>query len=89
MAIKMRHNNDPNAECCECHETRKQVLNMFDICIGGIIHTICDVCNEQILSKTLSAEVFKNGRVKSHEDMAIIRRRKLRNGTATYTKGGE
>lgn len=75
MAIKMRNNNDSDAVCCECWETQSQVLNMFDICIGGQIFTICDRCNEQLFNKTLSAECYKNGRVKSQQDMAIIRKR--------------
>lgn len=86
MAIKMRNNNDSDAVCCECWETQSQVLNMFDLCIGGNIFTICDVCNEKIFSKCLSAEVMKNGRVKSQRDMAIISKRKSRIGLRS---GGE
>lgn len=82
--IKMRTNNEPDAKCCECGNGRHQSLELFDICIGGQIFTICDACNEKILSKTLSAEVMKNGRVKSQQDMAIIRKRKTKNGVATY-----
>lgn len=78
VAIKMRNNNDKDAICCECGDSQSQVLNMFDLCIGGQIFTICDACNEKILSKTLSAEVMKNGRVKSQQDMAIIRKRKTK-----------
>lgn len=78
--IKMRNNTKPDAICCECDEGQKDVLNMFDLCIGSNIFTICDVCNEKILSKCLSAEVMKNGRVKSQRDMAIIRKRKSRIG---------
>lgn len=80
MAIKMRNNTKPDAVCCECGEGQNQVLNMFDLCIGGNIMTICDVCNEKIFDKTLAAEVMKNGRVKSQRDMTIIRRRKARKG---------
>ena len=80
MAIKMRNNTKSDAICCECGEKQKQVLNMFDLCIGGNIFKICDVCNEKILSKCLSAEVMKNGRVKSQQDMAIISKRKNRIG---------
>lgn len=86
MAIKMRNNTSPDAVCCECGETQKQVLNMFDLCIAGQIFTICDVCNEKIFSKCLSAEVMKNGRVKSHEDMAIIRRRRSQMGLPDMEK---
>ena len=78
MAIKMRNNTDKDAFCCECGETQDQVLNMFDLCIAGTIFTICDVCNEKIFSKCLSAEVMKNGRVKSQKDIQIINRRKQR-----------
>ena len=73
--IKMRNNTKPDATCCECGESQEEVLNMFDLCIGGNIFTICDVCNEKIFGKCLSAEVMKNGRVKSSKDMSIIRRR--------------
>ena len=34
MAIKMRNNTKPDAICCECGESQKEVLNMFDLCIG-------------------------------------------------------
>ena len=87
MAIKMRNNSSPDAVCCECGETQKQVLNMFDLCIADTVFTICDVCNEKIFSKCLHAEVMKNGRVKSQEDLAIIRRRKSKIGFHHY--GGE
>lgn len=87
VAIKMRNNTNPNAICCECGDGQNQVLNMFDLCIGGNIFTICDVCNEKIFSKCLSAECMKNGRVKSQHDMAIIRRRKTKNGIPSYTNG--
>lgn len=73
--IKMRNNTKPSAICCECGKRQRNVLNMFDICIGGQIFTICDRCNEQLFSKTLSAECYKNHRVKSQQDMAIIRKR--------------
>lgn len=80
MAIRMRNNTDKDAKCCECGDTQDKVLNMFDLCIGDSIFTICDVCNEKILSKTLRAEVMKNGRVKSQHNMAIINRRKSKSG---------
>ena len=84
--IKMRNNTKPNAICCECGERQDKVLNMFDLCVGGSIFTICDACNEKLLSKCLSAEVMKNSRVKSQQDMAIIRKRKSRIGLRS---GGE
>ena len=78
MAIKMRNNKDVDAVCCECWATANQSLGMFDICIGGTIHTLCDLCTDKVLSKTLSAVCSVNGRVKSQHDMAIIRKRHTR-----------
>ena len=77
MAIKMRNNKNPDAVCCECGETQEQVLNMFDLCIGKTILTICDICNDKIFFKTLNAECMKNERVKSSRDMMIIRKRRM------------
>lgn len=87
MAIRMRNNNDKNAVCCNCKETQDQVLNMFDICIGNTILTICDECNNKILYKTLNAECMKNGRVKSQKDIQIINRRKQKRGPSYF--GGD
>jgi len=76
MAVKMRNNTSKDAVCCECGESQAEVLNMFDLCIGGTIHTICDVCNEAIFYKSLRAECYKNGRLKSPKDISIINKRK-------------
>ena len=81
MAIKMRNNNDKDAFCVECGDEQDRVLNMFDVCIGGQIFTICDKCNEVLFNKTLHAECFKNGRLKSQKDLQIIRRRTSHVGT--------
>ena len=75
MASKMRNNKNEDSFCCNCGETQKQVLNMYDLCIGDTIFTICDRCVEQMQMKLLKAIVERNGRVKSGRDMAIIRRR--------------
>lgn len=75
MAIRMRNSKDPNSVCCECGEHRKEVLDMFDVCVGGNIFTICDRCNEALFYKTLNAECYKNGRVKTPEDMKVMRKR--------------
>lgn len=75
MAIKMRNNSKPDSICCECGNTRKKVLDMFDVCVGGNIFTICDECNEALFKKTLSASCYTNGRIKQKEDIAIINQR--------------
>lgn len=81
MAIKMRNNTDTNSICCECNEKRNEVLDMFDICIGGKTFTICDRCNGVLFSKTLKAECMKNGRLKSSHDISIIHRRAKKSGS--------
>ena len=80
--IKMRSNTNEESCCCNCGEKAKEVLNMFDLCIGDQIFTICDRCNNQILFKSLKAECMKNGRTKSSRDMAVIRKR----GQSDYEK---
>ena len=89
MAIKMRNNKDKDSVCCECGETRKQVLDMFDVCVGGNIFTICDVCNEALFYKTLNAECYKNGRVKSQEDISIINKRKQKRSPKHFDSKSE
>ena len=84
MAIKMRSNINSDAVCCECGESQNEVLNMFDLCIGGTIFTICDACNEKLFNKCLSAECMKNGRIKSQKDVAIINKRKNRIGLRNF-----
>lgn len=75
MAIRMRNNREQDSVCCECGEHRKDVLEMFDICIGGHISTICDECNEALFYKTLAGVCNRNARVKTPHDMQILRRR--------------
>lgn len=75
MAIRMRNNNDKDSICCECGQTRKKVLDMFDLNIGGEIFTICDLCNDALFYKTLRANCYTNGRVKQKEDIHIINQR--------------
>ncbi len=86
MAIKMRKNANPDSVCCECGDKRNMVLDMFDVCVGGNTFTICDVCNEALFSKTLKAECYKNGRIKSQHDLAVIRKRAQRNGCSYIPK---
>lgn len=72
----MRTNTKLDAVCCECGEGPQQVLNMFDLCIGKSIVTVCDACNDKIFYKCLCASVMRDGRTKTPHDIAIIRRRK-------------
>lgn len=73
--IKMRTNKESNAFCESCGNKRNQSLELFDICIGGTILTICDKCNEELLKKSLSASCKVNEKIKSKQDLKIIRNR--------------
>ena len=89
MAIRMRNNKELDSVCCECNTPRNKVLDMFDLCIGGNIFTICDECNEALFYKTLRAECNKNARVKSNHDIAIINERKRKKGLGCYREEQE
>ena len=79
----MRHNKKEDAICCSCQSTRNNSLGMFDLCIGSNIMTICDSCNSVLFNKSLSAECYINGKVKSQQDMAIIKKRNNLKGLKT------
>lgn len=81
--IKMRVSK--NDYCCSsCNARRKESLEMFDVCIGNVILTLCDECNDELFRKTLKASCIVNGKLKSADDMKVINNRK-RN---TKIKGG-
>lgn len=84
MAIKMRNNTSMDSVCCECGDPRNKVLDMFDVCIGGQIFTICDECNEALLNKTLRAECAKNARVKTPQDRKVMMLRAQRKSPSAY-----
>lgn len=78
--IKMRTNSEQFPVCCECGNSRDESLEMFDICIGGNILTICDMCNEALLKKTLKASCNVIHKIKSKHDIAVIRKRQVGKG---------
>ena len=75
----MRINKNDEAVCCECGNDREKSLELYDICIGGNIITICDECNDKVLSKTLSASCRLHERLKTKTDLRILRNRSIRN----------
>lgn len=77
--VKMRVNKNDEAVCCECGNNREKSLELYDICIGGNIITICDECNDKVLSKTLKASCKLHEKLKSKADLRIIRSRSIRN----------
>lgn len=76
--IKMRLNKNEECICSSCGNAREQVLDMFDVRIGKLTFTICDECNEVLFAKSLKATCLVNERVKTQADLAIIKKRKLR-----------
>lgn len=76
--IKMRVNRFQGSECCECGCGKGEALELFDICIGGDIITVCDMCNNQLLRKVLSASCMVDSRVKDKRDLEIIKMRQVR-----------
>lgn len=73
--IKMRVSKK---DCCcsSCNAKRKESLEMFDVCIGNVLFTLCDECIDELFRKTLKASCIVNGKLKSAEDMKIINNRK-------------
>ena len=78
MAIKMRVNKETNCSCSECGASRKNVLDMYDICIAGKVFTICDLCNDTLFQKSLKAQIHTQSRLKSNRDIKIIDARSLK-----------
>lgn len=73
----MRTMRDPDAICKICGATKKQSLEIFEIMFTEKAKlTLCDLCNEQLLNKTLRASCNVNSKIKSKGDMSIIRKRK-------------
>lgn len=81
--IKMRVSKN-DYFCSSCNAKRKESLEMFDVCIGNTLFTLCDECMDELFRKTLKASCIVNGKLKSADDMKVINNRK-RN---TKIKGG-
>ena len=77
--VKMRINKEQNVCCMACNATRKNSLDMYDICIGSTILTICDECNDQLFSKTLKAQLHTQTRLKTKKDISILNARAIKN----------
>ena len=77
MAIKMRVNKKEDCICSECGSKKKNVLDMYDICIAGEVFTICDSCNDELFHKSLKAQIYTQSRLKSNEDIKIINSRRI------------
>lgn len=74
--IKMRVNNKATM-CPICNSTRRNTIEIFDLCIGDTIITLCDACNEKLFNKTLKATVMIQSKVKTKQDIQVIQARKL------------
>lgn len=71
---KMRVTKERESACCECGREWKNVSEMYDLKIGDNISTICRKCSNVLFQKLLKAACAYDGRVKTNEDMARIRR---------------
>ena len=72
--IRMRVNTKSD-KCDLCSRPRKSVLDLFDLNINNQIITICDLCNDELFKKTLSATCYVNRRLKDKHDMKVIQNR--------------
>jgi hypothetical protein len=50
---------------------------MFELKIGPTTLVLCDSCNEVILQKALKANCIVNGRLKTKNDLKVIRKRSI------------
>lgn len=75
----MRTVKESNAICKICGATRKQSLEIFEIMFTEKAKLqLCDLCNDKLLYKTLSASCKVNNKLKNKEDIAIIKKRRER-----------
>ena len=84
--VKMRVSKDRNEKCICCNKGIEQSLEIFNICFGDVIVTICDKCNEDLLTKSVRASCIVNHRVKSKRDMQIIQERSKKAMKELYKK---
>lgn len=78
MTIKMRTiKNQTNITCEICGNTKKQSLEMFELLLTENIKiTLCDLCNDKLLNKTLKASCNVQGKLKTKADLEVIRKRR-------------
>ena len=72
--IRMRVNTKSD-KCDLCNRPRNKVLDLFDLNVNNQIITICDLCNEELFRRSLSATCYVNRRLKDKHDMKIIQAR--------------
>lgn len=76
MAIRMRINRHEEAVCKVCGNGPDNSVEMFDIAFTDKNRiTICDLCMNELLDKSLHMVVETNHKVKSSHDMRVIRNR--------------
>lgn len=84
MAIKMRTIRDPDTICKICGKSQTQSLEMFEIMFTEKARiTLCDLCNDKLLYKTLKASCNVDNKLKTKKDLAIINRRR-ESGESTW-----
>lgn len=83
--VKMRLVKNPDdavCSCCGCSNDNS--LAMFDLALGKSKIRLCDVCVGILFQKTLKATCMVESKLKTQADLAIVRRRKHRDGTGGF-----
>lgn len=78
MSIKMRIRKT-SGECYICGKGKHESLELFDLQLGIMKITICDLCNSKLLRKTLNANHLVDSKLKTKSDMRIRRIRSENN----------
>lgn len=72
--IKMRVNNDSESFCSNCGMKYKNTKEMYDLMLFGKVNQICFKCVDVLFQKTLKAQISYQGKIKTKEDLARIKR---------------
>lgn len=74
--IRMKLITKPCA-CEACGKTNETSLMMFCVRFNENKKvTLCDACNEELFNKALKGSCLVNNKIKSSDDLKIIRKRK-------------
>lgn len=78
MPIKMRVRKVKDKCCSACGCKPNEAIDLFDVMIGDVLLVVCDDCMETLMSKSLNAKCYTNGRLKQASDIRIANRRLAR-----------
>lgn len=67
--MKFRVNKNKNSICNECGRKYGETREMYDLQLFKNVNSICSICLENLVMKSLYMETQYNARVKNGEDM--------------------